>query len=222
MEERHGFIPPDWPYVGQGPHGARLIIATWNLDAKASEEHEAFLKTLEADVLLLTEVPPTVEADVLSEGVMTRGQHYAGLRGVVGLNRGPAFAVRGVRDEATILNSVLPWRSMGGVQSENTEKWLRELDLSWPGGDVVWGGDWNQELHGRLWVGCREGRAAILALLGRHRLVCPTTLLPARGGERSIDHIAVPETWRVNAVRVVQADGRLSDHDAVVVDCQPC
>jgi hypothetical protein len=197
-----------------------VIIATWNLDARTSEECENFLRSLRADVLLLTEAPSTVDA-VLSEGVMERGQHYAGLRGAVGHDGSPPFTARGVRDDVTFLSTVLPWRSMGGSQSENTTKSLVALDRSWPEGDVVWGGDWNHELHGRLWVGCREGRAAILALLARRRLVCPTTLLQARGGERSIDHIAVPETWRINAVRVVAANARLSDHDAVVVDCQP-
>ncbi len=198
-----------------------MIIATWNLDAIVSEEHEDFLRSLQADVLLLTEAPSTLDADVLSEGVMERGQHFAGLRGAVGHDGSPFFTAGGVRDGVAFLSSVLPWRSMGGSQSENTAKWLVELDRSWPEGNVVWGGDWNHELHGRLWAGCAEGRAAILALLVKHRLVCPTSLLQARGGERSIDHIAVPETWRINAVRVVQADARLSDHDAVVVDCQP-
>ena len=72
----------------------RMIVATWNMDAKLTREHETFIKSLQADVLLLTEVRAAVQADVLSQGVMTRGQHYAGLRGVEGHAGGPMFTAR--------------------------------------------------------------------------------------------------------------------------------
>ena len=110
---------------------------------------------------------------------------------------------------------------MGGDQAENTRTWLGDLDWHWPDGEVVWGGDWNHELHGRMWVGCRPGREAILELLARRGLVCPTALLQTRKGARTIDHVAVPGTWRIDRVELVEVPDRLSDHDIVIVDCDP-
>ena len=64
----------------------------------------------------------------------------------------------------------------------------------------------------------------ICGLVSDLHLQVPTTRLPhATLGLLSIDHIAVPEAWRVtNARRVTAiADGkRLSDHDAYIVDLQ--
>lgn len=202
-----------------------MIVATWNLGARATPSHEAFLDDLGADVLLLTEVAPTSPVATRSIGGMSQGQSYAALRGVQTCDDNglamPAFTAGGGRDGVTFLSSVLPWRSMGGDQAVNTAAWLSELDSAWPEGDVVWGGDFNHELHGRMWVGCRPGRDALLELLERRGLTCPTTMLQTRKGARSIDHIAVPSSWRIGEVRLVEADDRLSDHDAVVVECEP-
>lgn len=196
-----------------------MRIATWNLDAQGSPAHQEFLTSLQADVLLLTEVPADVDAVAFSSGTMARGQHYAALRGVNPLASSLEFASVGTHDSITCLSSVLPWRGMGGSQAERMLDWLRRLDEAWPSGEVVWGGDWNQELYKRCWVGCREGQEAIKALLERRGLQCPTTELQMRNGGRGINHIAVPASWHVTHAALVDC-GRLSDHEAVVVDVE--
>ena len=75
--------------------------------------------------------------------------------------------------------------------------------------------------EGSDWAGTGSGRTAIAELLGEHKLSVPTrSLVIAKPGQRSVDHIAVPITWDVHsAVRVTaHAPGQeLSDHDAYVV-----
>ena len=51
-------------------------------------------------------------------------------------------------------------------------------------------------------------------------VVAPAALPHWRPGSLSIDHIAVPVSWRVVAAHRIVAD-RLSDHDAYVVDAEP-
>jgi hypothetical protein len=62
-----------------------MRIATWNLDARWTAKHAAFLHDQAADVWCLTEVPPRAIVGgrivgytaVGSTGRMSRGQHYA-------------------------------------------------------------------------------------------------------------------------------------------------
>ncbi|MCU1602757.1 MAG: hypothetical protein JWO22_3466 [Frankiales bacterium] len=197
-----------------------MIVATWNLAAQASAAHEEYLESLGADVLLVTEVPASAATGARSNGTMTLGQHYADVRGAEPADSALDFTARGSRDGVTYLSSVLPWRGMGGSQAERTLEWVERLDAAWPDGPVVWGGDWNHEMHGRVWVGCREGRDAINGLLERRGLVCRTAMLQTRQGARSIDHIALPATWSVRQVEIREAVG-LSDHDGVIVECEP-
>ena len=86
---------------------------------------------------------------------------------------------------------------------------------------VVWGGDWNHELTGRLYAGSTDGRASIIGALDHLGLSAPTDASPHRlPGARTIDHVAVPAFWTVGSVERVSAvvDGmELSDHDAYVV-----
>ncbi len=73
----------------------------------------------------------------------------------------------------------------------------------------------------RLGAGSKTGRDVILRLLRERKLQVPTSVLGAEGGYGSVDHIAVPEDWKVMSVeRHVAAVGgrRLSDHDAYVVE----
>jgi hypothetical protein len=90
---------------------------------------------------------------------------------------------------------------------------------------LVFGGDFNHALVGREAAGSLAGRQAINELLVRHGLRAATAELPHReDGMSSIDHIAIPSAWTVTlAERVVAADerGRLSDHDAYVVETTP-
>jgi hypothetical protein len=58
------------------------------------------------------------------------------------------------------------------------------------------GGDWNQALEGRDYVGSLGGRKGILELVNDSRLSVPTTTLgSASKGQRAIDHIAIPISW---------------------------
>jgi len=59
---------------------------------------------------------------------------------------------------------------------------------------VIWGGDWNHALEGTDHVGSREGRDHITGVLDTLGLPVSTAHLDARGGERSIDHIAFPRS----------------------------
>lgn len=89
---------------------------------------------------------------------------------------------------------------------------------------VIWGGDWNHELAGRLYSGSAFGRTRILAALDTLGLEAPTNRSPHRlPGATSIDHIAVPAFWTVATVERVSAivDGmELSDHDAYVLEIE--
>ena len=192
-----------------------MRIATWNLAARRTPAHEQLLTSLCADVLLLTEVHVDTQADARSAGTMELGQSYAAVRGADATSTRSAWSAAGTRGGVTFVSSVLPWRIPS--QARRTVKLVRELDDAWPEGHVVWGGDWNHELQGRLWVGSKEGRAAIADLLERRNMVCPTVGLPARKGDRSIDHIAVPSSWRVTSACVIDC-ASLSDHDAYVVE----
>lgn len=92
------------------------------------------------------------------------------------------------------------------------------------GTDLVWGGDWNQTLQGR--VATKIGQKALSALISTLGLKVPTAVLAHTdgGGYCSIDHIAVPNNWNVTTVsRLVgssERNTRLSDHDAYVVEVE--
>jgi hypothetical protein len=130
-----------------------------------------------------------------------------------------------VGDGFRVMSSVLPWRSCGALWEGSTLAEKMSVTLSSLRGHIdemtVWGGDWNQALEGRDYVGSRAGREKILALVNDAGLSVPTSALgSASKGHRSIDHIAIPISWDVVVVQRVQAavDGhRLSDHDAYVV-----
>lgn len=123
------------------------------------------------------------------------------------------------------VSSVLPWRSCGASWPGVTlaEKQALTLDALRRVVDdkTVWGGDWNQAFEGRDHVGTLAGRATINDMLQDADLSLPTRSLGSDTvGHRSIDHIAVPVTWDVQAASQISAQvggRRLSDHDAYVV-----
>lgn len=216
-----------------------MRIATWNLDARWSAEHSAFLRDQAADVWCLTEVPPRAITDgriagypaVGSTGRMSRGQHYAVVAARVAPIAArcphPATVVADVGGIA-VAASVLPWSGAGGQPGgvwagDRLVGWLADaLAAIRVSGATVWGGDWNRNLAGG-WqsVGTARGNAAILDAVEALGLVAATAALPHRKpGLFAIDHIAVPISWRVVAARRIVAD-RLSDHDAYVVDAEP-
>jgi hypothetical protein len=128
-------------------------------------------------------------------------------------------------DDFRVVSSVLPRRGCGSSWEGATLEEKMSVTLS-PlreviDGKTVWGGDWNQALEGRDYVGTPGGRYEILDLVTSSELSVPTAPLgSASRGHRSIDHIAVPINWDVAGVRRLgaAAEGtRLSDHDAYVV-----
>ena len=95
-----------------------------------------------------------------------------------------------------------------------------------PGEDVIWGGDFNQALSGRDYVGTHQGRSDLEAALNRLGLQAPTANLPALGPTQpTIDHIAVPTDWSVRKEPTVHRPTRnqkpLSDHALYLVDAGP-
>jgi hypothetical protein len=136
----------------------------------------------------------------------------------------PASAMVLVED-FRVMSSVLPWRGCGpsweGATLEEKMRGALSSLRVFIDEKTVWGGDWNQALEGRDYVGTLGGRREVLELAGSSALSIPTAALgSASRGHRSIDHIAVPIIWDVaGAQRLDAASGgsRLSDHDAYVV-----
>jgi hypothetical protein len=207
-------------------------IGTWNLEGKWSSDHLALLEDEDCDVWLLTEVPtkasiPGMTAHRTAQPMGPR-KTWAGIFSGVGIMTAPdphPATAMALSDGFRLMSSVLPWRSCGapwegstlGEKINVTLSSLREhIDET-----TIWGGDWNQALEGRDYVGSSDGRKEILELVNASRLSVPTgTLGSASKGHRSIDHIAVPINWDVTGVHRLEAavEGhRLSDHDAYVV-----
>ena len=103
-----------------------MRIATWNLDARWTAKHAAFLHDQAADVWCLTEVPERAIAGgrivgytaVGSTGRMSRGQHYAVVAARVAPTAAryphPATVVADVGG-ISVASSVLPWRCLGSA-----------------------------------------------------------------------------------------------------------
>lgn len=87
-----------------------------------------------------------------------------------------------------------------------------------PDGQLIWGGDWNHELEGRLYAGSVGGRRCIAKAVRALGLQVPTTQLEHREGGTSIDHIAVPASWPVANPNRIVCEKRVSDHDMYWVD----
>ena len=208
-----------------------MRIGTWNLEGKWSSRHLALVEGQECDVWLLTEVPheasiPGMAAHRTAQA-MGRGKAWAGIFSFLDViplpdpHRATAMAHG---DGLRLLSSVLPWRACGASWggSNLAEKMSTTLSSLSEHIDetTIWGGDWNQALEGRDYVGS-SGRKSILELVDAAQLSVPTrTLASAARGHRSIDHIAVPISWDVTSAHRLEAtvDGqRLSDHDAYVV-----
>jgi hypothetical protein len=213
-------------------------IATWNLAGRWNSKHLELLLGLDCDVLLLTEVSERVEipayAGHVGQALMAPKRRWAGVYSRRGLeprpDPHPASALAVVAGIA-FCSSVLPWRGCGyepwgeGNHAARTERAVATLLESLPRDRLVWGGDFNHALEGREYAGSKGGRRAVVEALRARALTAPTTSLPHQIDTiLSIDHIAVPTDWVVATVEHVSAltaAGRLSDHDAYVVEVQP-
>jgi hypothetical protein len=212
-----------------------MRIGTWNLAGRWDARRRALVESLDADVWLFTEVSegsglPGFDA-VSTDSEMAPGRRWAAVLAREGLRPLPqphpataAASLAGV----TLWSSILPWRTCDGQSpwvgrdhAARTSATLDALASAAPDGPLVWGGDWNHALQGPEYAGNTAGRTALLATIDRFGLGVPTAHLEHHlPGLHSIDHIAVPTTWRCNASRVsARLDGtRLSDHDIYLVD----
>lgn len=217
-------------------HADSLQIGTWNMEGKCTAQHMAFLDEMKCDALLLTEVPHRLQ---LGSGCLVRSTPAMGLgkdwSAVWTKRPGTEVVTQHALTAASqlagtlLVSTVLPWRGSGnhdywrgsaGGPAAWTEDALREVQrlLDSHTGHVVFGGDFNHALQGPEYAGSRAGRVAIQGFLDAAGLWAPTGGLPHRGeGRFSIDHIAIPSTWSVTSTSRFEG-GRLSDHDAYVVE----
>jgi hypothetical protein len=216
-------------------------IGTWNLDGKWTPQHLTVLETGRCDIWLLTEVPEAMSVD----GHVVRSQRMASspakswaaiwsmspVRAEPSPHPAAACAWAG---DLLLCSCVLPWRGArpywpdeGANIAEITLTALAAMHSALVRGTagLVWGGDWNLAMSGAETSGTYAGRTAIQQTVKELDLQVPTASLPhARDGRLSIDHLAIPSGWRVDACERldVDVDGRrLSDHDAYLVDARP-
>ncbi len=216
-----------------------MRIGTWNLQGRSDTRQLEFMAREECDVWLLTEVPEgfaMAPGQTVFSAAMGPGKAFAavwardGLAALPAIHEAAAFATVG---ELRVCSCVLPWRAArlswpdkGANLAAITRMAVERLQdgLASGPGDVVWGGDWNHALEGPDHVGTRVGRSALSALIATLGLKAPTAGLGHKDrGMCSIDHIAVPDRWRVGTASHLAAEtaaGRLSDHDAYVVEVE--
>jgi hypothetical protein len=214
-----------------------LRIGTWNLAGHFTDAHREFVLVLDCDVLLLTEVSDRLDLPGYSlhtaEASMAKKRRWAAIAArspVLGLPDPHTATAMAQIGDIVFASSILPWRGApsrepwaGTSHGDKTVVVMNALEpiLQAVAPRLVWGGDWNHAVHGREFAGSIVGRKRILGAADALGLVIPTEHLPhCIDGVLSIDHIALPSTWRVtSAERVVAQAGerRLSDHDAYVV-----
>ena len=213
-----------------------MRIGTWNLANRWSDLHRELLLKQKCDVWLLTEVNPLAVNPIgriagfhchLSAEVMLCKQHWAAVlsgQPLVPLpNPHPASAAALI-DGITYCSSILPWATCGNeppwVGSSLAEKVVNTLSnllAALPHQDLVWGGDWNQNLTGE-WenVGTKDRQSILDAISSFNLRVATADLLHQNSISHSIDHIAIPFVWKFEKPIRVAATG-LSDHDAYVI-----
>lgn len=212
-----------------------MRIGTWNLDARWDERHRGLVVDMDCDVWLLTEVSDAVAVPGFemhaTVGRMSRGQRWASVLSASGercSEPDPATACVRVPSGLTVWSSVLPWRTCGPTSpwpgarhNDRMDAALERLRVAALGGPLIWGGDWNHAFEGYV-VGSRHARAVLRSTVDDMDLQVPTACLPhQREAVFTIDHIAVPKSWRVNDARRIEAasgSARLSDHDLYVVE----
>lgn len=213
-----------------------MRIGTANLEGRWSQGHQAFLRDLDCDVWLLTEVNVEVALTGFTSrrtlDLMAPSRYWAAVltKAPLQAETDPHHATAAARASGIrYLSSVLPWRSCGPAWpgdglAEKTKNVLAALKPALSSGPVIWGGDWNHALEGAEFVGTLHGRQLLMETLDGAGLVVPTGTLPsASPGHKSIDHIAVPAHFRVieaSAVQAVAGARRLSDHDAYLVELE--
>ena len=203
------------------------------MDGGWSPAHQAVIRQLDCDLLLLTE--PHVDVEVAGYRVhatsrpMGRGKHWAAIvsKGVmVPMDDPHPASAAALIDGAFVCASVLPWPlaranwPWGPTEHQlRVELSLDDLVAAMPNDAIIWGGDWNQPLTGNLAGYSRAARASILSVLDGLSLQVPTASQPSRRQPQcSIDHVAVPQSWTVRAAGRLAVEPTLSDHDAYWID----
>lgn len=211
-----------------------MRIGTWNLAGRWDDRHAELLARMTCDVLLLTEVSDRVDlpgSTHVTSAAMAARRRWAGIwsrHPVTPLPDPHGATAMAEIDGLRFCASVLPWRSCGSrppwVGDSTEERTRAAVDAITAAHPDVWGGDWNHALDGREHAGSAAGRRLLLAAVEELGLDVPTATAPHQIDKLlSIDHVAVPATWhaRVEHHSALVADGRLSDHDAYVVEVEP-
>lgn len=215
----------------------RLRVGVWNLEkralgtARGQAQAEQLLRQ-DADVWLLTEVPADFHLDGYS---LHAGASRPGEPGQVWsaiASRWPLAPVEAVHPtlalavlphptgKALAAGTVLPWRAAAvswpkGDGQTYVERFRRTLDahlreIHAAGGSypLMWGGDFNQALSDREYVGTTDGREALIAAFAELGLRAATAEADgALEGMTAIDHLGVPEAWAADVQLVHPCSG---------------
>lgn len=221
--------------------GYDMRIGTWNMDGKKrSDDRIGLLRGHNCNIWLLTELnSQCISADGKVAGYhchytqefMTADRYWAAILSdspIAPLPDPHPASAAAVVSGITYCSTILPWRSCGSGPpwvgenlTEKTQATIKQLLISLPQRELVWGGDWNHSLEGREFVGSNEGRDSLKQAIELLELQVPTSRLASRlDGCLSIDHIAIPKSWQFKKAQGVPANG-MSDHDAYVVDVEP-
>jgi len=211
-----------------------MRIVTWNMAGNWRSGHEDLLREIDADLLLLTEVHTEAALDAYhqhrSQALMLPTTSWAAIFArseLVPLPDPHQASASALVAGTTVISSVLPWPQAGDLwpwgAPDHTERMTETIEavtaLLVP--ETLWGGDWNTPLVGNISGFTKTAQSALLAALSPTPLQVPTVDLPAKGDRQSsIDHIAVPESWKVLAAERVRTGG-LSDHDAYWIEVVP-
>ena len=205
-----------------------------------------FMAQVDCDIWLLTEVPYTFKTVAqpgtvaVSESMDRTHKVFAAVWAKAGavqeaeIHEAAALAtVAGMRVCSCMLAAAdtifRDWPDMGFDRPTVLRAAIDRLKtgLGSSASGLVLGGHWSQELDGENLLGTPDGREMIGELLGALDLQVPTADLPREGEDegRSIEHIAVPSAWKVNAAtrRVAEIEGhpRAAHHEVYVVEVEP-
>lgn len=215
-----------------------MRIGTWNLEGKWSVDHASIIESMNADLLLLTEVPVSISLDRysgVSSGLMSVRNHWSAAYSRVGGWAAPSphetSAAWSLGDLA-VVSTVLPWPTWqpGDCLTDpwtgpQAHRMVQTCDAIVAGladcGPLIWGGDWNTPLEGTLAGFDRSAQEAVLRTVERLDLhVATAHLAHANRVSRSIDHIALPSGWAILEAEVAEVPRSASDHSAYVVEVQ--
>jgi hypothetical protein len=227
----------------------KLRIGVWNLErspvySRTGAGQADHLVSADPDVWILTEVPADLR---LRKGNVLVGSPCPGEKGqcwtaiasrwpLVPLRgRHPTLQLAALRHPAAnvlVAASVLPWRSAdrawpGDASLPYAQQFAQclsahaaEIGQASHGYQLVWGGDFNQSLAGREYVGSLKGRALVWEAFDGLGLM-PVTAAAAGSpaGTHAIDHIATPDSWTLETLSVERPrrdELVLSDHPAII------